>query len=125
PGGTRERSPARDSYRARSPPRRDSNSSTTTFPRTQRFAPTIADLPKIIPGGQRAEPLVDETRINKLEEEAEKLRKIIEEKQSKLRKSVREWDRAVRESEAAAYRSSLAEESIRKLNGETEVQGAF
>lgn len=92
---------------------------------TPQLHPAIADLPKIIPGGQRAEPLVDETRINKLEEEAEKLRKIIEEKQSKLRKSVREWDRAVRESEAAAYRSSLAEESIRKLNGETEVQGAF
>ncbi|KAK5120145.1 hypothetical protein LTR85_006626 [Meristemomyces frigidus] len=142
--------------------RQGNNSTATTYPRSQRFAPNgqpipdgpsstpptgpragrrptepaldrrvsgphpaIADLPKIIEGGQKAEPLVDNTRLNKLQEEAEKLRKQIEEKETRKRKSLREWDRLSREVEVASLRSELAEQSVRELNGEAESQAAF
>lgn len=87
--------------------------------------PAIADLPKIIEGGQKAEPLVDLSRLSKLQEEAEKLRKQIEEKEARKRKGLREWDRLSREVEVAGLRSELAEQSVRELNGEAESQAAF
>lgn len=87
--------------------------------------PALADLPKIIDGGQKAEPLVDRSKLTRLEDEAEKLRKQIEDKETRKRKSLREWDRMIRETEAAALRSELAEEALRQLNGEAESQAAF
>lgn len=87
--------------------------------------PALADLPKIIDGGQKAEPLVDRSKLTRLEDEAEKLRKQIEDKETRKRKSLREWDRMTRETEAAALRSELAEEALRQLNGEAESQAAF
>ena len=87
--------------------------------------PAIADLPKIVDGGQKAESLVDNTRLTKLQEEAEKLRKIIEEKEAKKRKGLRDWDRMGREVEVAGLRSELAEQAVRGLNGEAEGQAAF
>lgn len=71
------------------------------------------------------EPLIDRTRLDKLQEEAEKLRKAIEEKEAKKRRGLREWDRLSRETETAALRSRLAEESLRAASGEAESAAAF
>jgi len=71
------------------------------------------------------EPIVDRTKLDKLEAEAEKLRRIIDEKESKKRKSLREWERLSRETEAAAFRSQIAEEALRNASGEAASAGAF
>ena len=136
------------------PFRQGSNSTATTYPRTQRFAPSgqplpdesprtgtptgprasrtservhpaLADLPKAIEGGQKAEPLVDRAKLDRLQEEAEKLRRQIEEKEAKKRRGLREWERLGRETEAAALRSQLAEEALRSVSGEVEAAAAF
>lgn len=133
-----------------------SNTSATTYPRTQRFAPNgqpipdssssttptgprssrrdgpaergphpaLADLPKPIEGGKRLESLVDRSKLDKLEEDAERLRRIIDEKEAKKRKAVREWDRLSRETEAAAYRSQVADEALRKGSGDADIYSA-
>jgi len=71
------------------------------------------------------ESIVDRTKLDKLEAEAEKLRRIIDEKESKKRKSLREWERLSRETEAAAFRSQIAEEALRHASGEATSAGAF
>jgi hypothetical protein len=58
------------------------------------------------------------TKMHKLEDEADKLRKEIAEKETKKRKALREWDRLQRESELAGLRTRLADESLRKLEGD-------
>lgn len=85
--------------------------------------PAIADLPTPIPGGQKAEPLIDRTKLDILENEAEKLRRIIDEKEAKKRKAVMEWDRMSRETEAAAVRSQIAEEALRKSSADADYLG--
>jgi hypothetical protein len=82
-------------------------------------------LPQIVEGGKKLEPLVDRTKVVALEEEAEKLRRQLGEKETRNRKSLREWDRLTRETELAALRSELADNSLRQLNGEVEMQAAF
>ena len=133
---------------APTPFRPSNNTTATTYPRTQRFGPSgqalptgprsnvrettreyvhpaLANLAQPIEGGQRREPIIDRTKLDKLQAEAEKLRKEIEVKEAKKRKGLREWDRLGREVEVASLRSALAEESLRKLEGEGESQGAF
>lgn len=105
------------------PFRGSSNSTSTTYPRTQRFRDHLADLPKEIPGGQRAPDLVDKSKILKLEEEARKLRELIDMKESAKRQSVKEWDTLERDANTAALRSDLAEQHLRSLNGEGEGGG--
>ncbi|KAK3700649.1 hypothetical protein LTR37_015838 [Vermiconidia calcicola] len=134
------------------PYRQSNNSTATTYPRTQRFGPggqpipdspgtgtptgprasradrphpALAELPKPIEGGQKSESLVDRTKLDKLQEEAEKLRKAIEEKEARKRKGLREWERLGRETEAAGFRTQLAEEALRNANGEAEGAAAF
>ncbi|KAK4986907.1 hypothetical protein LTR28_001938 [Elasticomyces elasticus] len=85
----------------------------------------LNDLPRITPGGEKAPQLYDSSRAERLEEEAERLRKAIEEKQTRKRKGLREWERLERESEAAGFRSQLAEESLRGFNGEADGAAAF
>jgi len=89
--------------------------------------PAIANLPAIIPGGVKAEPLVDNTRLNRLQEEAEKLRKQIEEREARKRKGLREWERMSREVEVAGLRSELAAAAVRSLemDGQGEAEAAF
>lgn len=94
-------------------------------PAANRVHPAIAELPKVIEGGQRAEPAVDRSKLKKLEEDAERLRRQVEEKETRNRKSMRDWDRGQREMEIAGLRSELAEEALRALNGEAEGQAAF
>lgn len=87
--------------------------------------PYLTDLPRIIDGGQKAPDQYDRSRVARLEDEAEKLRLAIEEKQSKSRRGLREWDRMARETEAAGFRSQLAEDSVRALAGEGDGGAAF
>lgn len=94
-------------------------------PTANRVHPAIAELPKVVEGGQRAEPVVDRSKIKKLEEDAERLRRELADRETRNRKSTRDWDRGQREMEIAGLRSELAEEALRSLNGESEGQAAF
>ncbi|KAL5442119.1 hypothetical protein PMIN07_010911 [Paraphaeosphaeria minitans] len=106
------------------PFRGSSNSTSTTYPRTQRFGGHLDNLPKEIPGGQKAPELIDTSKILKLEDEARKLREQIEAKEAAKRGSLREWDALGRDADNAALRSELAEQHLRSLNGDSEVGGA-
>lgn len=124
------------------PFRGSSNSTSTTYPRTQRFSqgqplsapsksshpsehPALSGMPDFIEGGKLEEKPYDDTRLRKLEEEAERLRKVIEEKQQRKRQSVREWDRLERESSTAGLRSELAEGSLKGLGGDEADTAAY
>ena len=104
--------------------RGSSNSTATTYPRTMRFRDHLADLPKEIPGGQKAPEVYDKSKILRLEDEARKLRELIEKKEDAKRAKLREWDALERDAETAQLRVDLAEQSLRNLNGETEIGGA-
>ncbi|KAF2205423.1 hypothetical protein GQ43DRAFT_16206 [Delitschia confertaspora ATCC 74209] len=106
------------------PFRGSSNSTSTTYPRTLRFTNHLADLPKEIPGGQKLPELYDRSKIDRLEEEARKLREVIDAKEAQKRQSLREWDNLEREANNAALRADLAEQQLRALNGEGETGGA-
>lgn len=96
-----------------------------TGPAANRVHPALQDLPKIVEGGVKSEPIVDRSKLDRLEDEAERLRKQIDEKEARKRKGLREWDRLQRESEVAGLKSELAEQALRQLNGEAESQAAF
>jgi hypothetical protein len=113
--------------------RGSSNSSSATYPHTQRFNSTssvnkyLGDLPQIVPGGQRAPPrdAAAESRIRRLEEEAEKLRNQIADKQKTKRTGLKEWNRLSAETESTRLRGEFAEENLRKMNGEESEGPAF
>lgn len=84
----------------------------------------MTDLPKEVPGGQKAPEVFDKTKIYKLEEEARKLRELIEQKEAAKRSGLKEWDKAERESNNVALRAELAEQHLRTLNGDGEMGGA-
>ncbi|RMZ67198.1 dna-directed rna polymerase iii subunit rpc2 [Pyrenophora seminiperda CCB06] len=111
PGGT---APFAASFRG------SNNSTATTYPRTMRFRDHLADLPKEIPGGQKAPEMYDKSKILKLEAEAQKLREMIDRKEDAKRQKLREWDGLEREAETAQLRVDLAESSLRSLNGEAD-----
>jgi hypothetical protein len=90
-----------------------------------RFRDHLSDLPKEIPGGQRAPELYDKSKILKLEAEAQKLREMIDKKEDAKRQKLREWDSLEREAETAQLRVDLAEGSLRSINGEADVSDAF
>jgi hypothetical protein len=104
--------------------RGSSNSSSTTYPRTQRFN-HLADLPKEVPGGQKLPEVFDKSKLLKLEEDARKLRELIEKREDQKRPTLREWDTMERDSAAAHLRVELAETSLRELNGEGDMSSAF
>ena len=102
------------------PPFRPNNSSSTTYPRTQRFTNHLASLPAIVPGG-KALPPVDPAAAKKLaqlEEDADRLRKQIDEKQKEKRADLREWESRERESRREGLRSEYAEQQLEAFNGE-------
>ena len=103
--------------------RGSSNATATTYPRTMRFRDHLSDLPKEIPGGQRAPEVYDKSKILKLEEEARKLRELIDKKEDAKRARLREWTGLEREAETAQVRVELAEGSLRNLNDEGEAGG--
>lgn len=90
-----------------------------------RFRDHLADLPKEVPGGQKAPELYDKSKILRLEEEARKLREIIEKKEDAKRQKLREWGGLERDAEMAQLRVDLAEGSLRSLNGDGDVSDAF
>jgi len=90
-----------------------------------RFRDHLADLPKEIPGGQKAPEMYDKSKILKLEAEAQKLREMIDRKEDAKRQKLREWDGLERDAETAQLRVDLAESSLRGLNGEADVSDAF
>jgi hypothetical protein len=107
------------------PFRGSSNSTSTTYPRTQRFRDHLSDLPKEIPGGQRAPEVYDKSKILKLEEEARKLRAAIEAKESAKREQLKEWETLDREANNAGLRADLAEQHLRTLNGDDVGEAAY
>ena len=122
PRSAYDRPPSTFDTSRHAPPFRSNNSSSTTYPRTQRFSTTnhLASLPAIIPGG-KAFPNADPAsakKIGQLEEDAEKLRKTIEEKQKVKREVLREWETRERESRREGLRSELAEAQLEGLSGE-------
>lgn len=106
---------------------RTSNSTSTTYPRTKRFDShtALADLPTLKEGGERLAPLHDTTKADKLEEEAARLRKMIDDREQARRAGLREWGHSEREVGTAGLRSELAEEGLRRLNGEGSGTAAF
>jgi len=54
-------------------------------------------------------------KVKRLEEEAERLRKIIEEKERGKRVALHEWERLEGEGDVARLRTELAEEGLRKV----------
>lgn len=103
--------------------RGSTNSTSTTYPRTQRFN-HLADLPKVKEGGERLPDLQDLTKADKLEEESARLRKMIDDVQVKKKAGLRDWDKSERETQTAALKSELAEEHLKNLNGESEGMSA-
>ncbi|KAJ9610883.1 hypothetical protein H2200_005660, partial [Cladophialophora chaetospira] len=102
-------------------PFRGNNSSSATYPRTQRFNTVqqhLATNEKIIPGGKLLPsglPPDQEKRIKLLEAEAERMRIEIAEKQKLKREVLNEWEVRERESEREALRSELAEQHLQQL----------
>lgn len=114
------------------PFRGSNNSSSTTYPRTQRFNTTqhhLATIEKIVPGGKLLPSGLNpeqEKKLKQLEVEAEKIRAELAEKQKTKREAVNEWEVRERESEREGLRSELAEESLHKLmDGEDGGMAAF
>ena len=125
--GYNERNPSLP-YNA--PPFRPNNSSSTTYPRTQRFNnpapsaakienhPSLSGMPSIVPGGKAAPSGLDpvsEKRLQQLEEDKRKLEEAIAEKQRVKRMELRDWDTKERESKRDGFRSELAEQGLEKM----------
>ena len=108
-------------YRA-PPPFRSNNSSSTTYPRTQRFSNNhLASVPSIKEGGEALPSATDPAarkRLAELEEGRKKLLDQIEEKQREKRKGLREWGSRERESRRDSLKSELAEEALDRMNGD-------
>ena len=113
--------PFETSYRA-PPSFRPNNSSSTTYPRTQRFNTNhLASVPAIIAGGEALPSALDPAarkRLAELEEQKKKLQDQIDEKQKEKRRGLREWDSKERESRRDGLRSELAEEALEAMSGE-------
>ncbi|KAI9837620.1 MAG: hypothetical protein M1837_002954 [Sclerophora amabilis] len=110
------------------PPYRPSHNTTSkTYPLTQRFSRQLSDLPSIVPGGKLAPSGMDKSigeRLAKLQQEQEKLQKELAEKEEKKRKGLRTWDRLERESARDGLKSELAEQQVRMMAGEGGLGGA-
>lgn len=103
------------------PPFRANNSSSTTYPRTQRFMHHVANVPAIVPGGKLLPSGLDpasERRLAQLEEDKKKLLDQIEEKQRAKRAGLRDWERLERESAREGLKSELAEGHLNRMTGE-------
>ena len=106
---------------------RPNNSSSTTYPRTQRFTTHLSGVPAIVPGGKLAPSGLDperEKRIAQLESDSKRLMEAIEEKQKAKREGLRDWERTERERKREGLKSELAEEALERMQGETSTTGA-
>lgn len=114
------------------PFRGSSNSTSTTYPRSQRFNNSsgahsgsstshhLADLPQPVKGGKKMDEYNTQSsgKLAKIEEELERMRASLAEKEARLRPELRSWSRLERESERAGFKSQMAEESLRGLSGD-------
>ena len=125
---------ARPPYQDRGPPAstpafRPNNSSSTTYPRTQRFNhPSLNSLPAIVPGGKAAPSGLDvsqEKRLQQIEDEKKKLMQVIEQKQAAKRKGLREWETGEREIKREGVKSAEAERGLEGLTEGTSAGAAF
>lgn len=103
------------------PPFRSNNSSSKTYPLTQRFNLNTA----IVPGGRLAPPsntLSPEIRakLKRLEADSEKLRRELEEKEAKKDRGMEEWRGLQREVASDGLKSEMAEESLDRMKAEEE-----
>lgn len=110
------------------PPFRSNNSSSTTYPRTQRFSHYLPDsAASIVVGGKLAPSGLDagaEKRLAQLEDDKKKLLEQIEIKQKAKRAGLREWDKTERETKREGLKSELAEGHLERITGEGVVSGA-
>jgi len=90
-----------------------------------RFRDHLSDLPKEVPGGQKAPEVYDKSKLLKLEEDARRLRELIDKKEDEKRQKLREWDSLERDANNAQLRVELAEASLRELDGEGDIANAF
>src|SRR5207248_156531 len=103
------------------------NSTSRTYPLTQRFSHHLSSMPTIVPGGKLLPSGMDKSvadRLSKLQIEREKLEKELEEKQAKKRAGLREWERLERESAREGLKNELAEKQGRVMAGEGDSGGA-
>jgi len=120
PGGYESRRPSFN--RNEAPPfRHHNNSTSTTYPRSQRFntsAQHLATSEKLVSGGKLFSSGLtsdQQKRMKQLEDDAEKLREVIEEKQRTKREYLGEWEVRERESDREGLKSELAERHLEKL----------
>jgi hypothetical protein len=112
---------------------RGGSSTSTTYPRTQRFnnppsgnnaagnpsnhSQYLSDLPPVIKGGRKDESTAAATaKLERMEEEIERMRASLAEKERKLAPELRAWHKLERDSEKAAFKSQLAEDALRSLS---------
>lgn len=92
----------------------ENGNGSATYPKTQRF---LNDLPQAVPGGRKipvkAPP--NAAKVKRLEEDAERLRRIIDEKERVKTAKLKEWERLEAECDSAKLRTELAEEGLRKI----------
>ncbi|KAI9673309.1 MAG: hypothetical protein M1829_004075 [Trizodia sp. TS-e1964] len=102
------------------------NSTSTTYPRTQRFSTHLASLPAIVPGGKLLPSSIDRSvqeKLAKLEAEQKKLEQDLAEKIAKKRQGLRTWDKLSRESSRENLRGDLAEQQARSIVGDAGSSG--
>ncbi|KAI9784086.1 MAG: hypothetical protein M1816_001058 [Peltula sp. TS41687] len=109
------------------PPPHSHNSTSRTYPLTQRFSRHISDLPAAVPGGKLLPSNVEKSvseRLAKLTQEQSRLEQELAEKLEKKRNGLRNWDRLERESARDGLKSELAEQQVRVMSGESGMGGA-
>ncbi|KAI1920127.1 hypothetical protein LOZ66_000431 [Ophidiomyces ophidiicola] len=114
-------------YESHRPAFRHGSSSSTTYPRTQRFTNHLSGLPNIVPGGKLLPSNLDpayEKRIAQLEADKERLLEQIAEKQKAKRTSLREWDKLARDGSTGALRSELADGQLQRMAEGDDISGA-
>ena len=109
------------------PPHHSHNSTSRTYPLTQRFSRHLSDLPSIVPGGKAPASVHTQTvseKLAKLEQDQKRLEAELAEKLEKKRAGLRTWDRLERESAREGLKSELAEQQVRAMSGEGGMGGA-
>ncbi|KAI9797056.1 MAG: hypothetical protein M1825_006269 [Sarcosagium campestre] len=108
------------------PPHNSHNSTSRTYPLTQRFS-HLSDLPSPVPGGRALPSAIDRNvteRLAKLQTDQKRLEAELAEKLAKKRAGLRTWDRLERESARDGLKSELAEQQVKVMAGEGGLEGS-
>lgn len=109
------------------PPHHSHNSTSRTYPLTQRFSRHLSDLPSIVPGGKASASNVGQSvkeKLARLEQDQKRLEAELADKLDKKRAGMRTWDRLERETTRESLKSELAEQQVRVMSGEGGMGGA-